>query len=149
MEYTSQELSEIFTLGDDDKSEELVKNLRNKGEKVIPILSELMDSDESEVRWWSIRTLSEFPNPPIEKIIEKLTDKAQEVRQCAVLALCYHPSMDALRTLLSLFNGEDTFISNLTATALIAIGNEVIPDLLEIVESLEGTNKIEGCRVLA
>lgn len=149
MQYTSQKISKIFSHGDDIKSEELVKYLLEKGETVIPILSELLNSEEGEVRWWSIRALSEFPDPPIDRIIEKLKDKSQEVRQCSVLALCYHPTTDAMHSLLSLMNDVDPFISNLAATALIAIGDEVIPDLLEVVEGLEGRNKIEGFRVLA
>lgn len=135
--------------GDDNRAEQAVAGLVALGMEVFPALEKMLKSPEEDKRWWAVRCLAQVENPPISLLIGSLDDLSQEVRQCAALAISYHPDEGALPKLLELLRGPDSVTSNLAATALIAIGKNALPDLMDVLPTLEEVGRIEAYRAIA
>jgi HEAT repeat protein len=142
-------LLEDLTSGNDQRAEIASIKLAALGSKVLPTLKQNLASKVIDVRWWAVRTLAQMDSPPIELLLNALDDHSQEVRQCASLAICHNPDPRAVKPLLQLLKDLDTVTSNLAATALISIGKESIPNLLEFYKELTGVSRIEAARAIA
>ena len=143
-----QNLLAILTSGNDDRAESVVPQLAAHPE-AIPALESYLQSPESDVRWWTIRTLAQMEAPPKDWLVRALDDESEEVRQCAILALTHHPSESAIPGLLHLVADPESVTANLAASALIAIGEPAIPGLLELLEGAPHTSSVEIVRALA
>ena len=149
---TSVEISSLLielTSGDDHRAELAVASLSLLGSEALPDLQQLLKSDESDSRWWAIRCLAQMENPPVDLLIRSLDDASQEVRQCAALAISHHPDVTAIIKILGLLAEPDSVTANLAATALVAVGKDAIPDLLEHLPFLKGIGRIEAFRAIA
>ena len=133
-----------LTSGDDQRAELAVSGLSAQGNIVIPALREMLASNESDSRWWAVRCLAQMENPPLDLLVGSLEDASQEVRQCAALAISNNPDISSIQSLMGLMQEIESVTTNLAATALIAIGKEAIPELLELLPDLK-----EGCRIEA
>jgi len=142
-------LFQAITQGNDEDTENAVKEIASLGHGCLPAISELLHSNEVDHRWWGVRTLAQLVDPPQELLIESLEDKAEEVRQCALLAICHHPLKTALQPVMKLMHAKDGMTANLAASALIAIGKDSIPDLLNELPGLNGYNRVEAFRTIA
>ncbi len=120
-----------LTSGDEAQAEAAVPEIVALGEEAFPSLHTLMESNDSDIRWWAVRTLSQNLTPPIEWLHQALQDPAPEVRQCAALGLCSHPQDESIPLLIAALADADTMVSNLATNALVAIGAEAVPLLLE------------------
>ncbi|OGN75023.1 MAG: hypothetical protein A2X25_04485 [Chloroflexi bacterium GWB2_49_20] len=138
-----------LTSGDDHRAELAVAGLSVHGFEALPGLKEMLISSDDDTRWWAVRTLAQMVNPPIEFLILSLEDESQEVRQCAALAICHHPDASAIRNLLKMMAETETVTTNLAATALIAIGKDAIPGLLDLLPNLKDVSRIEAYRAIA
>jgi HEAT repeat protein len=138
-----------LTSGDDDRAERAVHRLSEFGEDSLPVLNKLMRSSLSDDRWWAVRTLAQLGNPPMDLFIKASDDEDYEVRQCVALALNQHPHRSAIPSLKKLLAESDSITSKLAANALISIGNEVIPDLMDIFPTLQDVARIETIRAIA
>jgi HEAT repeat protein len=135
--------------GDDGRAELAVAKLAKLGDKVTPAIQSMLMSTDIDTRWWAVRTLAQMECPPVSLLIEMLEDESQEVRQCAALAICHHPTDRAISGLLKLLLEPESVTCNLAATALIAIGKESVPGLLELLSEVKDTVRIETFRTLA
>jgi HEAT repeat protein len=108
-----------------------------------------MESNDSDIRWWAVRTLSQNLNPPTAWLLQALQDPAPEVRQCAALGLCSHPSDESIPSLIVALADADTMVSNLATNALVAIGAEAVPFLLESLKTSPQAARINAMRALA
>ena len=138
-----------LTSGDDHRAELAVPGLSAQGHIALPALQELLTSTDSDSRWWAVRCLAQMENPPLDLLVGSLEDASQEVRQCAALAINHHPDISAIQSLLGLLQETDSVTTNLAATALIAIGKEAIPGLLDLVPNLKDVSRIEAYRAIA
>ena len=143
-----QDLLAILISGDDDRAESVVPQVAAHPE-AIPALESYLQSPESDVRWWTIRTLAQMDVPPQDWLVKALDDESEEVRQCAILALTHHPTDSAISSLLHLVADPETVTANLAASALIAIGEPSVPLLLEFLEGASHTSSVEIIRALA
>jgi len=143
-----QNLLAILTGGDDDRAESVVPQLAAQPE-AIPALELYLQSPESDIRWWAIRTLAQMETPPKDWLVKALDDESEEVRQCAILALTHHPTESAISELLHLVTDPEMVTANLAASALIAIGEPAVPGLLELFGVASHASKVEIIRVLA
>lgn len=142
-------LLEDLTSGNDQRAENASIKLAALGSEVLPSLKQNLASKEIDDRWWAVRTLAQMDAPPIELLLNALEDHSQEVRQCASLAICHNPDTRAIKPLLQLLKDQDTVTNNLASSALISIGKESIPSLLEFYQELSGTSRIEAARAIA
>jgi HEAT repeat protein len=138
-----------LTSGDDHRAELAVAGLSSHGNKALPALKEMLISSDSDARWWAVRTLAQMVNPPLDILIGSLEDESQEVRQCAALAICHHPDTSAILNLLRLMTESESVTTNLAATALIAIGKDAIPGLLDLLPNLKDVSRTEAYRAIA
>ena len=138
-----------LTSGDETRAESAVPQLAALGETIIPRLRSLLDSPDADTRWWAIRTLASLPSLDAGMILPSLTDAAPEVRQCAALGLCAHPSESAIRPLIQALSDSDSLAAELSARALIAIGEPATESLLEVLKEANPSAKIHAMHALA
>ena len=138
-----------LTSGDEARAEAAVPEIVALGEEAFPSLHTLMESNDSDIRWWAVRTLSQNLNPPTAWLLQALQDPAPEVRQCAALGLCSHPSDESIPSLIVALADADTMVSNLATNALVAIGAEAVPFLLESLKTSPQAARINAMRALA
>ncbi len=135
--------------GDDTRAEAAVSKLAGLGPEILPSLKALLDSPEVEARWWAIRTLAQMSAPPADWLIAALDDSAGEVRQCAALALCHHPDENATPALIRLLADPEPVSAELASSALIEIGSQALPALIESLEQGPNKARLEAVRALA
>ena len=143
-------LLDDLTSGDDESAENAALALRELGEQAIKPLSELLESEEADSRWWAIRTLALFNSQKTtEYLLKGLNDPDIEVLKCAALGLRENPTPTAIPELMAHLGHEDQILSRLAGDALISIGKEATQGLVEIVENGEQTAKMEAVRALS
>jgi phycocyanobilin lyase beta subunit len=138
-----------LTCGDDTRAEAAVLELAGRGAEILPSMKALLDSQEVDARWWVIRTLAQMAEPPSDWLVAALTDPADEVRQCAALALYHHPEGNAIPGLIRLLADLEPVCAEVAADALIATGSEALPALLAILENGSHKARLEAVRALA
>ena len=138
-----------LTSGDDTLAEASALELAALGGEALPALISLLDSAEVDHRWWAVRALAQCDHPPLEVLLRALDDASGEVRQCAALALASHPDPQAVTALIRALSDPDRMTANLAANALIAIGAEAVPGLIETVHNGGQAARLEALRALA
>ncbi len=137
-----------LTGGDDDRAEAAAARLPAFP---VSVLDPLLESADADTRWWALRSLAEFPggDDVFRRLVSALEDESDEVRQCAALGLCLHPQTQAVSPLIRVLSASGVMTAKLAANALIAIGPEAVPSLLEIVKTGTASAKMEAVRALA
>jgi HEAT repeat protein len=138
-----------LTSGDEAAAEAAVPEIVALGEEAFPSLHTLLESNDSDIRWWAVRTLSQNLAPPTAWLLQALQDPAPEVRQCAALGLCSHPNDESIPSLITALADADTMVSNLATNALVAVGAEAVPFLLESLKTSPQAARINAMRALA
>ena len=138
-----------LTSGDETRTEDAVPGLVDLGEDAFPALREMLKSDDSDHRWWALRTLAQSPQAQTEWLLPLLNDSVAEVRQAAALGLCSHPDETAIRPLIQALSDADSMVSGLACNALVVIGKSAIPSLLEIPQNASQVARINATRALA
>lgn len=135
---------------DDEQVEQVHALLINYGEAALPDLNELINSNNSEKRALAISALSHLHHPTSQSaIFHGLSDPDPIVRYSALLGLRRQPNPTALPTLVQFLCEEDPLLARLATDALIAIGEDSIPVLVDILERQRPHGRIEAARALA
>ena len=138
-----------FTCGSDQRAEAAAMQLAADGLKSLPILKEFLHDTNEEVRWWAARSLAEIHYPEvIPLLLQALNDPKPAVRHCAALALRYQADPEAIHPLIQALNLPDQLMARLAADALIAIGEESVPALIEILQNSSQAARLESARAL-
>lgn len=138
-----------LTSGDESRAEAAVPRLAARGETVIPSLRGLLDSPDADARWWAARTLASLPSLDPGLLLPSLSDAAPEVRQCAALGLCSHPSEANISSLIRALSDADNLVADLAARALIAVGEPATESLLEVLKEAKQSARIHAMHALA
>ena len=146
---TLDDLLADLTSGDESRAEQACASLIEMGEMVIPALRDLLSSPDVDSRWWAIRALASLPSLDPGLLIPSLADASPEVRQCAALGLCGHPSEAATRPLVQALSDADSLTAELAAKALIAIGSPAVESLLDVLHNGQQSARIHAMRALA
>lgn len=145
-----EELLADLTSGDEARAEAAVSALASMGgETVVSALRGLLDSPDADTRWWAARALASLPSLDAGLLLPLLADSAPEVRQCAALGLCHHPSEAAISPLLGALSDSDSLAADLAARALIAIGKPAVEGLLEVLNDAPQSARIHAMHALA
>ena len=142
-------LMEDLISGDETRAENAAAQLGQMGGSVLPVLGVLLKSSNADQRWWAVRTLAQMPDGNGDYFIGALQDVSAEVRQAAALALAAHPALQAAPVLVQALSNEDAMLQTLAANALSAIGQPVVPILLDAFPGSPLLVKIHIMRVLA
>lgn len=136
--------------GEDARAEAALPHLAAWGSDVVDALQLRLESPEPDVRWWAVRGLAEVKDERVpDLLVNALADVDQGVRWCAGLALRNHPSEKAAPALISLLSNHDALTRRLAGDALIASGEMVVPQLLEVMQHGEHIARLEAVRALA
>lgn len=140
-----------LTSGDEARAEQAVVALVALGQAAIPALLELTLSPDLDTRWWAVRTLAQTPHASTESLLPfLLADPAPEVRQCAALGLAVKADASATSSLVQALRDADSMTASLAANALIQIGKDAVPALIECVKNKNSQSaRIHALRALA
>jgi HEAT repeat protein len=139
-----------LTSGDDDRAEAVVPQVARLGEPAIYPLLALLDSPQSDRRWWATRALAVIDHPQAQNGIQRaLEDHDPSVRQCAALGLRLCPTLSAISALVNALHDTDRLVARLAADALVAIGRVAIQALSIAIDSPDPAVRIEAVRALA
>jgi len=142
-------LNELIS-GDDARAEAVVPGLARLGETALDPLLALLDSPESDQRWWATRTLAALVQPVARDGLRRsLKDNDPAVRQCAALGLRQRPTQSAISALIDALHDTDRLVARLASDALVATGPLAIPSLISVLESPDPAVRIEAIRALA
>lgn len=137
-----------LTSGDDTRAEAAAARL-----PAFPVsaLDPLLQSSDVDTRWWALRALAGFPGGEdvLRRLVSALEDESDEIRQCAALGLCHHPHPESVPPLIRALSSSDSMTARLACSALIAIGAESVPYLLETLQSGTSSAKLQAARALA
>ena len=138
-----------LTSGDEARAEAAVPSLAALGGTIVPSLRGLLDSTDADVRWWATRTLASLPSLDPGLLLPSLADAAPEVRQCAALGLCAHPSEAAIPRLIRALSDADGLTAELSARALAAVGEPAVESLLEVLNGAAQSARIHAMHALS
>lgn len=143
-------LAELVS-GNDERAEQAATQIPAFGPTGIEALKPLFKSKELDVRWWAVRALAGFEqtDETIPELVAALEDESEEVRQAAALALCHHPRPQAVLPLIRALSDPDTLTAKLASNALVLIGTQATPVLLDVLKSGTRSAKLEAVRALA
>jgi HEAT repeat protein len=141
---------DALSCGEDERAEEALAHFSDWGPDIVEALKERLSNPEAEVRWWAVRALAEIPDEGVpELMVKALADPDQSVRWCAGLALRRRPSMVAAQALVSMLADKDALTRRLAGDALVAIGAQAVPYLLDAMQQGEHHTRLEAVRALA
>jgi len=140
--------------GDDWRAEAAVAEIATMpGDQINDLLDklgEMLSSPITDTRWWVIRTLSEISDDCVRSLLTKaLDDQDASVRQCAALGLRTHPDSQSIPALLCALADHDTLVARLASIALVEIGGEAVPGLMDVMQSGTKAARLEAARALA
>ena len=138
-----------LTSGDEARAEAAVPSLAALGERIISSMQNLLDSPDADVRWWATRTLASLPSLNVGLLLPSLTDAAPEVRQCAALGLCSHPSEAAIPPLIHALSDSDSLVAELSARALASVGEPATESLLKVLNDAPQSARIHAMHALS
>jgi HEAT repeat protein len=145
-----QALLEELASGDEKRAEAAVEKLSARGPAILPGLRGLLSSHEPDHRWWATRALAEIRHPETSVLlVQALRDPDPDVRHCAALALRQQPSPQAIPDLIALLSSDDRLLALLVADALVAVGKEAVPALLQVMQEGSSAARLEASRALA
>lgn len=150
-------LDELFrqlTSSDDSLSEKTAQDIASlfslQPNEVLQGLDSLLNNSLADARWWALRILAELPGElAIPRLLVGLQDTQAEVRQCAALGLRKHADASALPVLVEALADADNLVAQLARDALVAIGKDATPALLELMEHGALPARLQAVRALA
>ena len=139
-----------LSCGDDEQAEQALSHLATWGSEAVDALEERLSHPEAEVRWWAVRALAETRDERVPGLlVQALADQDMGVRWCAGLALRLNPSPQASLALVGMLSDRDALTRRLAGDALVAIGGEVVPQLLDLMQQRDQEVRLEAVRALA
>ena len=138
-----------LTSGDEERAEAAVPLLVELGEEIVLPLKNLMRSTDADVRWWATRALASLPSLDPAILLSSLKDPAPEVRQCAALGLCSHPSEITIDPLVNALRDKDGMTAELAAKALSIIGAPAVERLMQELQSAPLSARIHAMHALS
>jgi HEAT repeat protein len=140
-----------LTSGDDVRAEAAAGRLPVLGDAALRHLLPLLRAESSDVRWWAVRALAGFEQVDgvIMGLVSALEDESSEVRQCAALGLCHHPHPQAVPALIRALSDPDPMTAKLASNALVLLGEQATPELIEILKTGTHSARLEAVRALA
>jgi HEAT repeat protein len=146
-------LSELSS-GDDRRAEAAVAEIaaisEDQAKNLLGKLREILSSSDTDTRWWAIRAISEISDDCASSLLTKaLDDQDSSVRQCAALGMRSHPDSQSIPALLCALADNDGLVARLASNALVEIGGEAVPGLIEVMQTGAQAARLEAARALA
>lgn len=151
---TLDEVFQQLNSSDDSLSEKTAQDIialfALQPNEVLRGVDLLISDSLADARWWALRILAEIPGEQaLSRLIAGLQDKEAEVRQSAALGLRKHAHARALPALIAALEDGDNLVIQLARDALVAIGKDATPALLELLEHGAQPVRLQAVRALA
>jgi HEAT repeat protein len=145
-----QTLIDELISGEDQRAEAAVPQLAEFGRRALPVLQQLLSSEQVDRRWWAARALAAIPDPVVPLLlVDLLPDESPGVRQCAALGLRIQPDERSVPALVAALEDQDPLTASLACDALGTIGKAAVQPLLEFLERGSPGARIQAVRALA
>lgn len=140
-----------LTGGDDDLAESAAQEIGRHGAGALPKLTPLLKDEHPDIRWWAVRALAAIQDAPeVDSLLqEALHDLDPSVRQCAALGFSIHPTPVMIPDLVKCLKRKDQLLARLAANALIVIGADAVPALIDVMENGPQIARLEAVKALA
>jgi len=134
---------------DDGRAARALSQLPQHGELALDYLLELLDSPQSDRRWWAAAALASIDHPRSRQgLIKALKDSDSGVRQSAAAGLRRLPAPEAIPELIEALGAEDRLFARLASGALAVLGAEAVEALTLAMRSADPRTRIEAARAL-
>ncbi len=148
MESLETLLAELAS-ADDARAARALSQLPQHGELALDYLLDLLDSPQTDRRWWAAAALASIDHPRSRTgLIQALKDSDTGVRQCAAAGLRRLPAPEAIPELVEALAAEDRLFARLASGALAALGAEAVSALTLAMRSEDPRTRIEAARAL-
>lgn len=135
---------------DESRAQAAILKIAAYGQRAIPVLSEMLASPDSDVRWWATWAISEIPAPEAPGLLRQmLSDPEETVQECAALALRQQPSIEAIPELVECLKSKNSTLANLAGAALTAAGPGAVGPLIDVLENGPEAARLLAARALA
>jgi hypothetical protein len=138
-----------LSCGDDEQAEQALSHLASWGQKLLIPAGEAIPSGCGSTLVGGAPWLRIHDESISELLAQALADPDKSVRWCAGLALRKNPSPEAGLALIGLLAEKDALTRRLAGDALVAIGSQAVPQLLEAMQHGDQSVRIETVRALA
>jgi HEAT repeat protein len=125
-------LDELFS-GDDARADAALAEVEPG---LLPRLQAALTDDDADRRWWAVRALAQLDGAEATRaLLGALGDADPAVRAAAAHALGLRKAPEAVPPLLNNLADPSEYLARLAADALIGIGPEAVPGLVERLQS--------------
>ncbi len=143
------EFKKHFTSLDDTACEVKAIALGQQGQAALPIMTDLLQADEPDVRFWVVRALWANSSPQAIMLLKNaLNDQEEMIRSGAALALGELKAEAAVEALASLMTNDPGLAGNHAADALCKIGQASAPVLIEALKHQEAWARVRAAKAL-
>jgi len=119
-----------LTSDDDGLAEAAVEGLAALGYEALTPLTDLLDSQKTDDRWWAVRALAAQDHPAVPRLLlAVIADDSPDVRQAAILGLRLRPCVEAIPALATALEDVDRLTAHLASDALAACGSRAVESL--------------------
>jgi HEAT repeat protein len=134
---------------DDARAARALSQLPQHGELALDYLLELLDSAQTDHRWWAAAALAGIDQPRSRHgLIKALQDSDSGVRQCAAAGLRRLPAPEAIPALIEALGAADRLYARLASGALAVLGAGAVEALTLAMRSEDPRTRIEAARAL-
>lgn len=144
----------ISALGHDEwivrkQSSDILKKMARAVAEVTPALRNSLTSEDTNVRYWAIKTLCEIKDPQVVPIIKKLFSAAKPEDKICIAGAIPHEDIDAEFKELLICGLSDKVwnVRKACADALLKLGHAVTGDLMKFLDSKD-SDKFYWCAKL-
>jgi HEAT repeat protein/Uri superfamily endonuclease len=143
-------LLQTLTVGDEDAREAAALSLGRRGPVAIEPLTQMLASQEADVRWWAARALAEVGGEGVVgPLVGALSDPDPDVRACAALALGRMGEGAAAPALATSLFDKSAFVAGIAADALQMIGEPAVGALTEVLANENPHARLLAVRALS
>jgi len=140
---------QVLIDGDEDAREEAVHALGALGEAGVPLLLELLDNDDTDIRCWVIWALAHTGSrQAVQPLMAALDETDIDVRTCAAMALGELRAAEAAPALVTHLESWSGLLARCAADALEKIGEEAVPALAKALEHPRSQVRVWATRAL-
>jgi HEAT repeat protein len=136
--------------GEDEQAEAAAQAVGPMGDAALPMLRDLLASDDRDRRWWAVRAMAAVGTAAaVDQLIAALGDPNPDVRACAVVALAEHRPAAAIEPLVACLSDPSAYVARLVADGLAQFGEPAAASLIEMLETGDVAARAGAARALS
>ena len=135
---------------DDARAEQAAQKLIALGSAALEPLSEILQSDDADDRWWATRVLGESTAPDaIDLLLGQLSDPDEGVRAAAIHGLGLRGDAQSAEALARQLSDASGYLARQAGEALTKLGDHAVPVLIAGLQDENQRVRVVSARALA